>query len=55
MLPLNLEKGPKLLPYDLDLLYHYVRQKGIEKVVIAFKDSEACDQGVFSDLISLLR
>ncbi|KAL1960792.1 hypothetical protein VTO42DRAFT_6622 [Malbranchea cinnamomea] len=46
--------GPKYLPYDLDLLYEYVQQKGVKKVVIAFKDTEAFDQHLLSDLISLI-
>ncbi|KAF3482156.1 origin recognition complex subunit [Arthroderma uncinatum] len=46
--------GPKLLPYDLDLLLSCVRKNGVKKVVIAFKDSEAFDSGVLTDLITLL-
>ncbi|KAK2873454.1 hypothetical protein FQN49_002361 [Arthroderma sp. PD_2] len=46
--------GPKLLPYDLDLLLSCVRRNGVKKVVIAFKDSEAFDSGVLTDLITLL-
>ncbi|PGH10089.1 origin recognition complex subunit 3 [Blastomyces parvus] len=46
--------GPKPLAYDLDILHDHVKQKGIRKVVIAFRDSEAFDHGLLADLISLL-
>ncbi|EEQ35027.1 Origin recognition complex subunit 3 [Microsporum canis] len=51
---LTSKMGPKLLPYDLDLLLSCVRKNGVEKVVIAFKDSEAFDSTVLADLITLL-
>ena len=51
---LILIEGPKLLPYDLDLLHQYTRRTGIDKIVIAFKDTEAFDQRLLSDLITLL-
>ncbi|EEP76636.1 predicted protein [Uncinocarpus reesii 1704] len=46
--------GPKLLPYDLELLHGYVQQNIDQKIVVAFKDSEAFDCTVLNDLISLL-
>ncbi|EEQ88891.1 origin recognition complex subunit 3 [Blastomyces dermatitidis ER-3] len=45
--------GPKPLAYDLDILHDHVKQKGIRKVVIVFRDSEAFDHGLLADLISL--
>ncbi|OAX85443.1 hypothetical protein ACJ72_00168 [Emergomyces africanus] len=46
--------GPKPLAYDLDILHDHVKEKGIRKVVIAFRDSEAFDHGLLADLMSLL-
>ncbi|ODH39835.1 hypothetical protein ACO22_01778 [Paracoccidioides brasiliensis] len=46
--------GPKPLSYDLDILHYHVKEKGIKKVIIAFRDSEAFDQALLADLISLL-
>ncbi|KAG5292003.1 origin recognition complex subunit [Histoplasma ohiense] len=46
--------GPKPLAYDLNILHDHVKEKGIRKVVIAFRDSEAWDHGLLGDLISLL-
>ncbi|GCB24802.1 origin recognition complex subunit 3 [Aspergillus awamori] len=48
------EVGPRLLGYDLDLLGDYVKRKGIKKLVLAFRDSEAFDPGILTDLLSLL-
>ncbi|PWY72516.1 hypothetical protein BO94DRAFT_246713 [Aspergillus sclerotioniger CBS 115572] len=47
-------EGPRLLAYDLDLLSDYVRRKGVKKLVVAFRDSEAFDPGLLTDLLSLL-
>ncbi|RAL01531.1 putative origin recognition complex subunit 3 [Aspergillus ibericus CBS 121593] len=47
-------EGPRVLAYDLDLLGDYVRRKGIKKLVVAFRDSEAFDPGLLTDLLSLL-
>ncbi|RAH56579.1 origin recognition complex subunit [Aspergillus piperis CBS 112811] len=47
-------EGPRLLGYDLDLLGDYVKRKGIKKLVLAFRDSEAFDPGILTDLLSLL-
>ncbi|EEH06587.1 origin recognition complex subunit [Histoplasma capsulatum G186AR] len=46
--------GPKPLAYDLNILHDHVKEKGVRKVVIAFRDSEAWDHGLLGDLISLL-
>ncbi|OOO07937.1 Origin recognition complex, subunit 3 [Aspergillus oryzae] len=48
-------EGPRLLGYDLDLLGDYVKRKGIKKLVVAFRDSEAFDPNILTDLLSLLR
>lgn len=52
---LILMKGRKLLNYDLNLLCEYARRRGLQKIVIAFKDSEALDGGLLTELIHLLR
>ncbi|KAF7593855.1 hypothetical protein BBP40_010665 [Aspergillus hancockii] len=46
--------GPRLLAYDLDLLGDYVKRKGLKKLVVAFRDSEAFDPNILTDLLSLL-
>ena len=51
---LNSEQGSKLLPYDLDLLREHVQRKRMQKLVVAFRDSEAFDHNLLADLISLL-
>jgi origin recognition complex subunit 3 len=47
-------KGPKLLNYDLQLLYEWVVENGVDQVVVAFRDSEAFDSSVLSETIELL-
>ncbi|KAL4802890.1 origin recognition complex subunit 3 N-terminus-domain-containing protein [Aspergillus unguis] len=47
-------EGPRLLGYDLDLLGEYVTRKNVKHLVIAFRDSEAFDPGILTDLFSLL-
>ncbi|KAE8350770.1 origin recognition complex subunit 3 N-terminus-domain-containing protein [Aspergillus coremiiformis] len=47
-------EGPRLLGYDLDLLGDYVKRKGVKKLVVAFRDSEAFDPSILTDLLSLL-
>ncbi|KAL3465388.1 origin recognition complex subunit 3 N-terminus-domain-containing protein [Aspergillus heterothallicus] len=47
-------EGPRLLGYDLDLLGEYVTRKGIKHLVLAFRDSEAFDPGILTDLFFLL-
>ncbi|KAL4940525.1 hypothetical protein BDV06DRAFT_196523 [Aspergillus oleicola] len=46
--------GPRLLGYDLDLLGDYVTKKNIKHLVVSFRDSEAFDPGILTDLFSLL-
>ncbi|KAF9894214.1 hypothetical protein FE257_007716 [Aspergillus nanangensis] len=46
--------GPRLLGYDLDLLGEYVKRKNVKRLVIAFRDSEAFDPSILTDLLSLL-
>ncbi|KAL4969243.1 putative origin recognition complex subunit 3 [Aspergillus stella-maris] len=46
--------GPRLLGYDLDLLGDYVTKKDVKHLVISFRDSEAFDPGILTDLFSLL-
>lgn len=47
-------KGGRLLNYDLQLLYDHVREHQIPQVVVAFEDTEAFDNDLFSELIELL-
>ncbi|KAF1981426.1 origin recognition complex subunit [Aulographum hederae CBS 113979] len=47
-------KGPRLLSYDLQLLYDYVQETGKVAVVIAFQDSEAFDGFLISEVASVL-
>ncbi|KAL2869955.1 putative origin recognition complex subunit 3 [Aspergillus lucknowensis] len=47
-------EGPRLLGYDLDVLGEYVAQKSIKHLVLAFRDSEAFDPGILTDLFFLL-
>ncbi|EED16020.1 origin recognition complex subunit 3, putative [Talaromyces stipitatus ATCC 10500] len=48
------KSGPRMLPYDLNVLYQYVISQGSKSLVLAFRDSEAFDSGVLNDLLSLL-
>ncbi|KAF8856979.1 hypothetical protein BDZ45DRAFT_691317 [Acephala macrosclerotiorum] len=45
--------GRKLLNYDLEILYGFVRAQGCQAVVVAFQDSEAFDTSLIADLIAL--
>ncbi|CAK4033407.1 Origin recognition complex subunit 3 [Lecanosticta acicola] len=47
-------KGRKLLNYDLEALREHVGERRIERVVIAFEDTEAFDSDLLSELIELL-
>ncbi|GIK07460.1 hypothetical protein Aspvir_003126 [Aspergillus viridinutans] len=47
-------EGPRLLAYDLDLLSDYAKRKGVKKMVLAFRDSEAFDPTILTDLLLLL-
>jgi len=48
------QKGSKLLNYDLQLLYDYVRERDIEQVVLAIQDTETFDSHLLSELKELL-
>lgn len=48
-------KGPKLLSYDLQILYDCVKAHDSQKVIIAFQDSEAFDGALLGDLITLFK
>lgn len=43
------------LSYDLQILCDHVRSQSIDRVVLAFHDSEAFDGTLLSDLIELIR
>ncbi|THZ88881.1 hypothetical protein D6C84_00522 [Aureobasidium pullulans] len=47
-------KRTRLLNYDLQLLYDYVQEKKLSRVVVAFQDCEAFDGALLSDAIELL-
>ncbi|KAK4897764.1 Origin recognition complex subunit 3 [Elasticomyces elasticus] len=47
-------KGHKLLNYDLQLLYHHVREHKKEQVIVAVEDTEAFDSDLLSEFIELL-
>jgi hypothetical protein len=51
----NLGQGSRPLPYDLNLLYDYVKKTGGRRLVIAFRDSESFDQALLGDIVSLIR
>ncbi|KAL1867592.1 Origin recognition complex subunit 3 [Paecilomyces lecythidis] len=46
--------GPRLLSYDLEVLHGCVKRHGVQKLAVAFRDSEAFDPKLLSDLLSLL-
>ncbi len=53
--PLTGRQGPKLLNYDLQVLYEFVHTNKIQKVVVGFQDSEAFDGTLLADLIALFQ
>lgn len=54
--PLDAQRGrPRLLSYDLQILYNAVLERKLEQVIIAFQDCEAFDGALLSDTIELLR
>ena len=53
-LALTSRKGPRLLNYDLQILYEHVRDRKIEQVVVAFPDTEALTSSLLSELIELM-
>ncbi|KAI5210842.1 hypothetical protein E4T38_01930 [Aureobasidium subglaciale] len=48
------KKRMRLLNYDLQLLYDYVQEQNLSRVVVAFQDCEAFDGALLSDAIELL-
>ncbi|KAI5236205.1 hypothetical protein E4T43_08790 [Aureobasidium subglaciale] len=48
------KKRTRLLNYDLQLLYDYVQEQNLFRVVVAFQDCEAFDGALLSDAIELL-
>ncbi|KAJ9242544.1 hypothetical protein DTO169E5_3107 [Paecilomyces variotii] len=46
--------GPRLLSYDLEVLHGCVKKHGVRRLAVAFRDSEAFDPKLLSDLLSLL-
>ena len=53
--PLTGRQGPKLLNYDLQLLYEHVQTHNVQKVVVGFQDTEAFDGSLLADLIGLFQ
>lgn len=49
------QKGPKLLNYDLQLLYLWFRIQNLDQVVVAFQDSEAFDGSLLGEAIELFK
>ena len=47
--------GRKLLDYDLQLLYDWVKDNEVNQVVLAFRDCEAFDTAVLSEAIELFK
>ncbi|KAK8203933.1 origin recognition complex subunit [Phyllosticta capitalensis] len=47
-------KGPKLLNYDLQLLYEWCQDQQPKHVVVTFQDSEAFDGPLLADTIQLM-
>lgn len=53
-LSISKRSGRKLLDYDLQLLYDWVKERGITQIVVAFRDCEPFDSAVLSEAIELL-
>lgn len=49
------KKARKYVPYDLALIQSFCEREKIEKIVLAFCDSEAFNPTILADLIVLLR
>ncbi|KAM7222341.1 Origin recognition complex (ORC) subunit 3 N-terminus domain containing protein [Rhypophila decipiens] len=45
--------GRKYLDYDLEGLHAFLKTRGSRRVIVAFEDSEAFDNGLLTDLIAL--
>lgn len=48
-------KGPRLLNYDLQLLFEWCKEQSPANVVVAFRDSEALEGSLLADAIQLMR
>ncbi|EKG09208.1 Origin recognition complex subunit 3 [Macrophomina phaseolina MS6] len=47
-------KGPRLLNYDLQLLFEWCKEQSPANVVVAFRDSEALEGSLLADAIQLM-
>ena len=47
-------RGPRLLNYDLQLLYDWTRQRSLQRVILFFQGCESIDVGVLAELIDIL-
>ncbi|KAI9720368.1 MAG: hypothetical protein M1812_002874 [Candelaria pacifica] len=48
------QKTVRILNYDLQILHDHIRKHDLQKVVVAFQDSEAFDSSLLADIIALL-
>jgi len=48
-------KGPRLLSYDLRLLFKWMQENSMERAVVAFQDSEALDGNLIAEVVDVLR
>ncbi len=53
--PESLRPGPRLLNYDLNILSDWFVSQELDQVVVAFRDSEAFDGVLLSEVIQQLR
>lgn len=51
----NARQGRKYLDYDLEALHAALKRQESRRVVVAFQDSEAFDNGLLMDLIQLFQ
>ncbi|KAL9088735.1 MAG: hypothetical protein Q9165_006044 [Trypethelium subeluteriae] len=49
----HLRNGPRLLNYDLRILQEWAAEHRVEKVVVAFEDSEAFDAALLAEVIDV--
>ncbi|KAK3044039.1 hypothetical protein LTS18_002333, partial [Coniosporium uncinatum] len=47
-------KGPRLLSYDLRLLFKWMQENSMERAVVAFQDSEALDGNLIAEVVDVL-
>ena len=48
-------KGVRLLNYDLQILYEYMKQHSISKILLSFQNSESFDGTVLAEIIDIFR